>query len=36
LSGGYGEEELTSAGAYRVYRDPSELLTALDELGVLD
>jgi HAD superfamily hydrolase (TIGR01549 family) len=36
LSGGYGEEELTSAGAYRVYRDPSELLTALDELGVLE
>lgn len=36
LSGGYGEDELTSAGAYRVYRDPSELLTALGELGVLD
>lgn len=36
LSGGYGEDELTSAGAYRVYRDPSELLTALDELGILD
>src|SRR5687768_15990190 len=36
LSGGYGEDELTSAGAYRVYRDPSELLGALDELGVLD
>ncbi|HUR98196.1 MAG TPA: HAD family hydrolase [Pyrinomonadaceae bacterium] len=35
LSGGYGEEELISAGAYRVYRDPAELLTALDELGVL-
>lgn len=36
LSGGYGEAELTSAGAYRVYRDTSELLSALDELGVLD
>ena len=36
LSGGYGEDELTSAGAYRVYRDASELLTALDELGLLD
>ena len=36
LSGGYGESELTSAGAYRVYRDTAELLTALDELGVVD
>jgi len=36
LCGGYGEDELTKAGAYRVYRDPSELMTALDELGVLE
>ena len=36
LSGGYGEEELKSAGAYRVYRDTSELHGALDELGVVD
>jgi HAD superfamily hydrolase (TIGR01509 family) len=36
LSGGYGEDELSRAGAYRVYRDTSELLIALDELGVLD
>jgi HAD superfamily hydrolase (TIGR01549 family) len=36
LCGGYGEDELTKAGAYRVYRDPAELLTALDELGVLE
>lgn len=35
LSGGYGEDELTRAGAFRVYRDPAELLAALDELGVL-
>jgi HAD superfamily hydrolase (TIGR01509 family) len=35
LSGGYGEDELTRAGAFRVYRDPAELRTALDELGVL-
>lgn len=34
LSGGYGEDELLNAGAYRVYRDPRELLAALDELGV--
>ena len=35
LSGGYGEDELTSAGAFRVYRDPAELHRSLDELGVL-
>jgi HAD superfamily hydrolase (TIGR01509 family) len=35
LSGGYGEDELSKAGAYRVYRDPAELLRSLDELGVL-
>ena len=34
LSGGYGESELLSAGAFRVYRDPAELLTSLDELGL--
>jgi HAD superfamily hydrolase (TIGR01509 family) len=35
LSGGYGEGELTAAGAYRVYRDADELRRSLDELGVL-
>jgi HAD superfamily hydrolase (TIGR01509 family) len=34
LSGGYGEDELTRAGAFRVYRDPAELHASLDELGV--
>ena len=34
LSGGYGEGELTAAGAYRVYRDADELRRSLDELGV--
>ncbi len=34
LSGGYGEEELASAGAYRVYQDPADLLRHLDEVGV--
>jgi HAD superfamily hydrolase (TIGR01509 family) len=33
LSGGYGRDELISAGAYRVYDDPAELLTHLDEVG---
>ena len=35
LSGGYGEDELIGAGAFRVYRDPLELHRSLDELGVL-
>jgi len=34
LSGGYGEEELDHAGAYRVYEDPADLLRHLDEVGV--
>ena len=35
LSGGYGEDELTRAGAFRVYRDANELRQSLDELGVV-
>jgi HAD superfamily hydrolase (TIGR01509 family) len=34
LSGGYGEDELVRAGAYRVYQDPADLLEHLDEVGV--
>ena len=34
LSGGYGREELTAAGTYRVYDDPADLGAHLDELGV--
>jgi HAD superfamily hydrolase (TIGR01509 family) len=34
LSGGYGQDELERAGAYRVYEDPRDLLRHLDELGV--
>ena len=34
LSGGYGEEELERAGAYRVYQDPLDLLNHIDEVGV--
>jgi HAD superfamily hydrolase (TIGR01509 family) len=34
LSGGYGEDELTRAGAFRVYRDSAELRQSLDEIGV--
>ncbi|MET0801099.1 MAG: HAD family phosphatase [Actinomycetota bacterium] len=34
LSGGYGEDELTRAGAYRVYQDPADLQAHLDEVGV--
>ena len=35
LSGGYGEDELVRAGAFRVFRDASDLHNYLDELGVL-
>ncbi len=34
LSGGYGQDELERAGAYRVYDDPADLLHHLDEVGV--
>jgi len=35
LSGGYGEDELIGAGAFRVFRDLADLHNYLDELGVL-
>ena len=34
LSGGYGEDELMRAGAYRVYQDPADLMKHLDEIGI--
>jgi HAD superfamily hydrolase (TIGR01549 family) len=34
LTGGYGQDELERAGAYRVYEDPQDLLDHLDEVGV--
>ena len=34
LTGGYGEQELAQAGAYRVYRDPAELLSSIYQLGL--
>jgi HAD superfamily hydrolase (TIGR01509 family) len=34
LSGGYGQDELERAGAYRVYQDPADLHRHLDEVGV--
>jgi HAD superfamily hydrolase (TIGR01509 family) len=33
LSGGYGPDELRQAGAIRVYEDPAELLSHIDEVG---
>jgi HAD superfamily hydrolase (TIGR01509 family) len=33
LSGGYGREELMDAGALRVYDDPADMLTHLDEIA---
>ena len=35
LCGGSGQCELERAGAYRVYRDPADLLVHLNEVGVL-
>ncbi len=34
-SGGYGEDELIRAGAFRVFRHAADLHSYLDELGVL-
>ena len=34
LTGGYGEDELLAAGAFRVYRAADELLASIDELGI--
>jgi HAD superfamily hydrolase (TIGR01549 family) len=34
LTGGYGEDELRAAGAFRVYRDAEDLHESLDELGI--
>jgi HAD superfamily hydrolase (TIGR01509 family) len=33
LSGGYGEDELARAGAFRVYEDPADLLHHIDEVA---
>ncbi|MGH3659415.1 MAG: HAD family hydrolase [Micromonosporaceae bacterium] len=33
-SGGYGREELERAGAYRVYADPADMLSRVDEFGI--
>lgn len=35
MTGGYGEEELYHAGAFRVYRNIADLMKNLDELGIL-
>jgi HAD superfamily hydrolase (TIGR01509 family) len=34
LSGGYGQDELYQAGAYRVYGSPAELLSSIYQLGL--
>ncbi|MBV8406601.1 MAG: HAD family hydrolase [Alphaproteobacteria bacterium] len=33
MSGGYGSDELRQAGAIRVYEDPADLLSHIDEVG---
>lgn len=34
LCGGYGEDELAAAGAFRIYAGPGEMLRRLNELGI--
>lgn len=34
LSGGYGEDELAAAGAFRIYAGPQEMQMRLNELGI--
>ncbi len=34
LSGGYGQEELERAGAFRIYSDPADMLLHLEQLGL--
>jgi HAD superfamily hydrolase (TIGR01549 family) len=36
LSGGYGQDELQQAGAFRVYGDPADLLRHIDEVAARD
>jgi HAD superfamily hydrolase (TIGR01509 family) len=33
LSGGYGPDELRQSGAFRIYEDPADLLSRIDEVG---
>ncbi len=34
LSGGYGQDELERAGAFRVYADPADMLMHIEQLGI--
>ena len=34
LSGGYSQEELERAGAFRVYADPADMLMRIEDLGI--
>ena len=34
LSGGYGQDELERAGAFRVYADPADMLMHIEHLGI--
>jgi HAD superfamily hydrolase (TIGR01549 family) len=34
LSGGYSQEELERAGAFRVYTDPADMLLHMEDLGI--
>jgi HAD superfamily hydrolase (TIGR01509 family) len=34
LCGGYGQQELEGAGAFRVYQDPADMLAHIEDLGI--
>ena len=34
LSGGYGEQDLERAGAFRIYSDPADMLMHIEQLGL--
>ena len=36
LSGGYSQEELERAGAFRVYADPADMLRHIEDLGIFE
>ncbi len=36
LSGGYSQEELERAGAFRVYSDPADMLRHIEDLGIFE
>jgi phosphoglycolate phosphatase-like HAD superfamily hydrolase len=36
LCGGYSQEELERAGAFRVYADPADMLRHIEDIGIVE